>query len=134
VNRAFADTCYYLALLNSEDELHAKAKEITESHATSHLTTTWVLTEVADALCRPLEKKMVADFIQELIHDRHVTVLPPTRRLFDAGLDLFRGRADKNWSLTDCISFFPMDENGISQALTADHHFEQAGFTILMRD
>ena len=35
--------------------------------------------------------------------------------------------------LTDCISFVLMSEEGIAEALTGDHHFEQAGFTALLR-
>jgi predicted nucleic acid-binding protein len=46
--------------------------------------------------------------------------------------DLYRNRADKNWSLTDCISFVVMKRKGITEALTGDHHFEQAGFKALL--
>ena len=53
--------------------------------------------------------------------------------LFASGSDLYAQRLDKDWSLTDCISFVVMRERGIAEALTADHHFEQAGFTILLR-
>jgi predicted nucleic acid-binding protein len=54
--------------------------------------------------------------------------------LFKRGVELFRTRRDKEWSLTDCISFLVMQQRGISDALTHDHHFEQAGFTILLRE
>jgi predicted nucleic acid-binding protein len=52
--------------------------------------------------------------------------------LFDAGLELYSRRPDKEWSLTDCISFVVMEEHGLTEALTTDHHFEQAGFTALL--
>jgi hypothetical protein len=48
------------------------------------------------------------------------------------GLDLFAGRSDKNWSLTDCISFVVMQDEGLTEALTGDSHFEQAGFKALL--
>jgi predicted nucleic acid-binding protein len=53
---------------------------------------------------------------------------------FPAALDLFRRRSDKNWSLTDCSSFLIMQKMAISEALTYDLHFEQAGFRALLRD
>ena len=55
-------------------------------------------------------------------------IIPLDSRLLQRGLDLLARRADKNWSLTDCISFVVMEEEGIQEALTIDRHFEQAGF------
>jgi predicted nucleic acid-binding protein len=48
--------------------------------------------------------------------------------IYQAGFELFASRPDKGWPLTDCISFVVMTERGLREALTADHHFEQAGF------
>jgi predicted nucleic acid-binding protein len=53
---------------------------------------------------------------------------------FQLGSDLYNNRPDKAWSLTDCISFVVMQEHGISEALTGDHHFEQAGFVALLAE
>ncbi len=50
-------------------------------------------------------------------------VVPLTEELFAEGLVLFLSRPDKEWSLTDCISFVVMKKRGIRQAFTADHHF-----------
>lgn len=55
-------------------------------------------------------------------------IIPLDSRLLQRGLDLLARRADKNWSLTDCISFVVMEEEGIQEALTIDRDFEQAGF------
>ena len=60
-------------------------------------------------------------------------IVPPSDLLFQRGLDLYAARGDKEWSLTDCISFVVMGDHGIADALTGDHHFEQAGFTPLLR-
>lgn len=76
---------------------------------------------------------MFAPFVKALREDPTVQVLPADQRSFDAGLDLYERRPDKEWSLTDCISFGVMREHGITQALTTDHHFEQAGFRALLR-
>jgi hypothetical protein len=61
-----------------------------------------------------------------------VTVVNADRALFEAGLDLYDKRPDKDWSLTDCISFLVMQRDQIDQALTADRHFRQAGFSTLL--
>jgi predicted nucleic acid-binding protein len=60
-------------------------------------------------------------------------VIGHDERLYDAGIELYRLRPDKDWSLTDCISFVVMAKRGISAALPADRHFEQAGFTALLK-
>jgi hypothetical protein len=68
-----------------------------------------------------------------LREDAEVTIVPPGPELFEAGLKLYSQREDKDWTLTDCISFVVMERMGIREALTGDHHFEQAGFTVLLR-
>lgn len=59
--------------------------------------------------------------------------MPASTQLLAEGIDLFRRRSDKEWALTDCISFVVMNDEKLAEALTADHHFEQAGFTILLK-
>lgn len=63
--------------------------------------------------------------------DPRAVVVSADTELFDRGVMLYTCRADKFWTLTDCISFIVMEDRGIRDALTGDHHFEQAGFTIL---
>jgi predicted nucleic acid-binding protein len=65
--------------------------------------------------------------------DSRFTVIPATAQLFDDGLELYRHRPDKDWSLTDCIPFMVMQQRGIVEAFTGDHHFEQAGFVALLK-
>ena len=65
--------------------------------------------------------------------DPTAIVVAPDVRLYDAGLRLYADRLDKNWSVTDCISFLAMRERRIVEALTTDHHFEQAGFVALLK-
>ena len=62
-----------------------------------------------------------------------VTIVPFSDVLFDEGIELYRRRPDKGWSLTDCISFVVMTDEGLSESLTADRHFEQAGFVALLK-
>lgn len=59
--------------------------------------------------------------------------MPASRELLDNALDLYHQHADKEWTLTDCISFVVMREQELTEALTQDHHFEQAGFVALLK-
>jgi predicted nucleic acid-binding protein len=55
-----------------------------------------------------------------------------SQALFDRALELYDRRFDKTWGLVDCASFLVMEDQGISQAITNDRHFEQAGFKSLL--
>lgn len=134
MKRLFADTSYYLALLNPRDALHEAAQRIAGISTNPTLTTVWVLTEVADAFSRSDRREEVAEFIIHLMNDVDIRIAPLSQTLFDAGLELYSRRPDKAWSLTDCISFVVMDEYEVKEALTADRHFEQAGFKALLAD
>jgi predicted nucleic acid-binding protein len=129
----FADTFYYIAFLSPSDEAHERAREFTQSYSGRIVTTEWVLTEFADGLAATSTRMRCAAFVDWLRNDVDVEVVPATSDLFDAGLSLYRNRADKDWSLTDCISFVVMGREGITEALTGDRHFEQAGFKALLR-
>jgi predicted nucleic acid-binding protein len=62
-----------------------------------------------------------------------LTIVEANRAIYDAGLNLYAQRPDKDWSLTDCISFVVMKRLRLTEALTADKHFEQAGFKVLLK-
>ena len=97
------------------------------------LTTAWVLTEVGDASASPENRPAFLELLDLLNSSPDATILGPTQDLFDQGVTLFRQRPDKEWSLTDCISFKAMHDAQITDALTGDHHFEQAGFRALLK-
>ena len=132
MNPLFADTFYFLALANSKDTAHAKALEFSRSHRGPLLTTTWVLTELADGLSRAKNRHLFLRVLDDLRSDPAHIVIPPSMDLFEEGIALYRSRPDKHWSLTDCISFVVMTERRLTDALTGDHHFEQAGFRALL--
>jgi uncharacterized protein len=92
-----------------------------------------VLAEVTDAMCRGHNRTKVVSFLRMLRRREDVVLMPASRELFDRGLQLFGDRLDKEWSLTDCIGFVVMRERNLTEALTSNHHFEQAGFTALLR-
>ena len=130
----FADTYYYLALLNLNDEDHARVSAWTASFTGRICTTDCVLIELADAASRGAGRAVATQFIRDTLIDPEVRVIPAERALFQQGLDLYGKRPDRGWSLTDCISFVVMEREKITEALTADHHFEQAGFKALLKE
>ena len=129
----FAGSFYFLALLRLEDSAHARALAASQDRTERLVTTAWVLTEVADALAVPAMREGFPRLLTTLRADPACTIVPPTQDLFDAGVELYVRRPDKAWSLTDCISFVVMREHGMNEALTGDHHFEQAGFVVLLK-
>jgi hypothetical protein len=133
VKPLFADTFYFLALLQVDDEAHSRSMGFSENRSEPLLTTAWVLTEVADALAMPGMRESFTRLLTALWVDPSCIIVPPTQTLFDQGVELYAKRPDKDWSLTDCISFVVMRDRGITQALTGDHHFEQAGFMALLK-
>ena len=87
--------------------------------------------EVADALAKSECRTRIRDFLLHLRQSKGCEVVPATRETLDRALELFHKHADKEWTLTDCVSFVVMRERGVGSALTGDHHFEQAGFKVL---
>ncbi len=128
----FADTYYYLALVNDREKGHDRAVELARTRRSRTLTTAWILTEVGNFLSKGYERRVFLDLVSELQSNPNVTIIPPTQELFRRGIDLFSHRMDKDWSLTDCISFVVMQDHGLEEALTGDGHFEQAGFKVLL--
>jgi hypothetical protein len=133
VKHTFADSFYLLALFNRRDAAHERALSASQSFEGVLVTTDWVLTETADALCDAANRDGCGEFLDDLRRSPRVNIEPATRALFDAGWSLFRQRPDKDWSLTDCISFVVMEQHGITESLSGDHHFEQAGFRALLK-
>jgi predicted nucleic acid-binding protein len=129
----FADSFYYFALLNRTDAAHRRAVEATLRIEGRILTTDWILTELGDGMAAPNSRAAFLRTVAELRADPEVSIVRFDSELFEAGLQLFAARADKDWSLTDCISFVVMQRHGITDALTGDHHFEQAGFRALLK-
>jgi len=128
----FGDSFYFLALYSRNDSAHSRAVQFARDLKGTLVTTDWVLTEVADALSSPLQRIGCIALIKDLRQSRHIDVVPASRALFEKGWDLYQRRLDKDWSLTDCISFVVMQERGVTEVLIGDRHFEQAGFRALL--
>lgn len=132
MNAVFADTFFYLALLDAAEPDHKRA--LAESRIPRQIVTTeFVLLELGNACARARDH---ADFLALVVGMRastRVKIVPLSSELFNRGLQRMRERSDKDWSLTDCVSFVVMDDEGIHEALTGDQHFEQAGFKALLK-
>jgi predicted nucleic acid-binding protein len=135
IKRVFLDTGFVIASSNRRDQYRRRAMELDLHLLTAReiWTTDAVLLEVAAALARPPERNIAID-IWDMFHGgdaRYRSIEMASPRLQEA-MTLYRSRPDKAWSLTDCFSFIVMDCEGLKDALTADRHFEQAGFRALL--
>ncbi|MEW6776407.1 MAG: nucleic acid-binding protein [Bdellovibrionota bacterium] len=136
MKEVFADTAYWIACVDEEDQWAGKARGAEQSLGGARLITTdEVLTEVLAAFSgRGVRLRQVAaGFVRAILKSPHVEAVSQTRRSFLSGLDLYEKRLDKGYSLADCISMNLMRSRRISTALTSDRHFEQEGFEILLK-
>jgi uncharacterized protein len=130
----FADTLYWGASLNPHDQYAEIAAQVRASLGVVHLVTTdEVLLELLNLLSQEGRalRQAGTNAVLEILNAPDVTVHSQSHQSFLAGLDLYRRRSDKGYSLTDCISMATMRRFRISEVLTADHHFAQEGFTLL---
>ena len=131
--KSFADTSFFVALLNDRDTHHATAVRLGTEFAGTIVTSQWVLLEFANYFAASKFRSLVSPFVESLLVDPALVCVAADPTTFAEGLALYRDRPDKLWSLTDCCSIVIMERQSIRSALTADHHFEQAGFEILLK-
>jgi predicted nucleic acid-binding protein len=135
VPTVFADTAYHVAVLLERDALHDRAVAFDASSPSQRtVTTDAVLVEVLASFSkRGSRARLVAvDLVDTLRADPRVTIVHQTAELFFSGVDLYRRRLDKGYSLTDCMSMVVCRDMAIADVLTHDRHFEQEGFAILL--
>ncbi len=133
----FVDTGFWIAINSSRDVNHNIAVELASKLGGCRIVTSqMVLTEfLTDFGTRYSHLRMAAaQFVRDMEQDSTITIVDSTPDLFESALTLYERRPDKQWSLTDCASFVICEEQGISEALAFDHHYEQAGIVALMRD
>jgi len=127
------DTGYFIALFTPGDELHARATAWSLRLNEPLLVTEYILWECINTFSKPLDRASAHALIAHVTSEPTYEVAPASPGLFAAALQLHRDRPDKEWSLTDCASFYLMGLRGITRALAYDRHFEQAGFEALLR-
>ena len=133
----FLDTSFVVALENRDDPFHERAVQLDREMMASgcNLLLHWgILLELGDGYARIGRRSKAVQLLDRFVHEEGYLVHPLTSPLLDQALLLYRGRMDKDWGLTDCISFVLMKQEGTPDALTADAHFRQAGFRPLLLD
>lgn len=134
MKRIFLDAWYIIALVNERDEFHERANQLADVYESSLLVVTdAVLLEIGNSLAREFRTE-AASVIDQFFLSSDIEIVSLDENLFHKGFSLYKARSDKTWGLIDCISFVVMREYGITDALTHDRHFTQAGFKALMRD
>jgi len=129
----FIDTSYFLALVNSRDKYHRAAKTVAGQVKPPFMTSDAVLFELGNALAKPPHRTLGIRAIQQIRADAGIEIVHVDPDLFAQTIAFYQSRPDKAWGLTDCSSFVIMQQHGLREALTADKHFEQAGFKRLLR-
>ncbi len=128
----FIDTSYILALINTADDYHNQANNIVLEIRGLFVTTEAVLIEIGNALARLQWRPQAVSTLEDLRSDPDIEVISITKELLSRAIKLYSRRMDKEWGLTDCISFIVMEDKKIINALTTDEHFQQAGFRALL--
>ena len=136
MREVFADAGYWIAMLDSNDELHQRARAATGELASClTVTTQMVLVELLNFMGRAGERKrrLACRLVERLENSPSVEVVPQTGTQFKVAVERYASRLDQRWSVVDCASFLLMEERGIHEALAHDQDFEQAGFVALLR-
>ncbi|MEK6302823.1 MAG: PIN domain-containing protein [Acidobacteriota bacterium] len=129
-SKLFVDTSFVIALVNEKDQYHSQAQALAREFEDSLLITTdAVLLEIGNALAKDFRSEAI-EIIRVLRSGSNVKVIEVDTTLFEKGFAVYEKYADKDWGLVDCISFVVMWERELTEALTFDGDFHQAGFTV----
>ncbi len=134
----FADTSGWGNLVDASQPYHSLATAIyraARQEGRKVITTNYVVAERVALMISPLRipRPTVIAFLESLRASPYVEVVHVDRLTDEQVWELFKSRPDKEWSWVDCASFVVMKQRGILEALTTDHHFEQAGFVRLLK-
>lgn len=134
----FVDTSGWGSLFAPKEphhELTANIYQAALQQRRNLITTSYVIAELVALLTSPLRipRLTIIKLIDDLNISPHVEVIHIDATLDEQAWQLLSRRTDKDWSLVDCTSFVVMQERGIAEALTSDHHFEQAGFVRVLK-
>ena len=130
-DRIFLDTSFVIALINEKDQYHRQAEALSYKFEHSSLiTTSAVILEIGNALEKDFRTE-AAKAIKVLTGSSRIEVAEINTKLLDKGLAVYEKYADKSWGLVDCVSFVVIWESKLTEALTFDEDFAQAGFTLV---
>lgn len=133
MSEVFADTAYFIAHLNRADQYHRQAVEMSDRLEARVITSDWVTLEVADGFANTRHRSLVQPLVARWRNSSLSEIVRVSASLLDEALILYPRYQDKDWTLTDCTSLLVMRKRGITEALTGDRHFEQAGFIAMLK-
>ena len=134
-SKLFLDTAYVIALSVPRDTFHERSLQLADQleAARVHLVTTRaVMLEIGNALSKQRHRNAAVKLLQALESDPLVEIVALSEQLYQRAFRLYSTRPDKEWGLSDCVSFVVMQEHKLTEALTTDDHFRQAGFRALL--
>jgi len=137
VSIVLLDTAALIALSNRTDNWHREAvriRQVLSQQGQKLVTSEWILTEFLNGFSKPPLRQIAIQVLDRIRSSRVVQIVSSSSALWWRGQEIYRQYADKEWSLVDCISIVICSEFNVSDIFTTDHHFEQAGFNILMRE
>lgn len=136
MKKVFADTFYWAALINPRDQWHEKAVGLRESIGSGVriVTTETVLIELMNYFCEFGDemRRVVVEDVRDIMLDLNIDFIEHGPTTFLDAVAMYEERSDKGYSLTDCISMLVMRDQGITEILTHDNHFQQEGFVVLL--
>ena len=135
MKKVFADTSGWLEIVGKSDSLHEKAVQIYMELLASDcnfVTHEGILLEIGNSLSKAKTRNVALKLKESIEKSSRIKLVALSPELIDAGWKLDAERNDKDWGIMDCISFVLMNDLRISEALTADRHFKQAGFIKLL--
>ena len=131
----FLDSSGWIALLNSRDDKHSAAlaawREVFD-RSCRVVVTDWIIAETGNGLAKSALRRVFAGAVHLVMQRSEYHFVMIDQNILDRAVELYASRPDKGWGMVDCASFVVMDELGAREAMTADHHFEQAGFRRLL--
>jgi predicted nucleic acid-binding protein len=130
----FADSFYWIALLSPKDTWHSRVIEWSQSYPdVSLVITDGIIDEIFAHFSKQgdILRGKVIELYQNILDEPNIQLIAYNQELRQAGIELYKKRPDKGYSLTDCISMVIMKKLNISEVLTNDKYFSQEGFTIL---
>jgi len=128
----FLDTGAIYALADRNDLDHAAVRAVYFEPARRFLTHGLILVEAFSLLTKRLHKRAALETIGALRRSPRIEVVPPSPELMEAAWTRCARFVDKEWDWNDCVSFELMERRVLREALSLDHHFEQAGFVLLV--
>lgn len=133
----FVDTSGWIEIFGKNEPLHDKATKIFAQALKARrriITTNYIINEYlgTDGKRCHLSREDLLNTVDRIIHSPDIEVVHIGEKSHSIAILFLRKRLDKQWSLVDATSFNLMNERGIREALTTDHHFEQAKFIKLL--